>query len=165
MIDHCIVLGEEFLVNNYGSIHYADIFSKFLGNCIDLLENEEIEKQLANEYVKNYFRSLEDYDAYINAYVIKMSKAPIGGLFSLESLSSCALAICVHNSLNIAIKSKYKSIIYHALHVRHSLFSEQDALQITNVCDAMIFLQVHMSPLVIFPYDPICNLMTRTYTT
>ena len=52
----CIVLGEEFLVNNYGSIHYVDIISKFLTNCMDLLENEEIVKQLANGYVKNYFR-------------------------------------------------------------------------------------------------------------
>lgn len=56
---------------------------------MDLLENSEIVKKLANAYVKPSFKPNEDYDAYILAYVMEMSNALIGGLFSLESLSSC----------------------------------------------------------------------------
>ena len=137
-----ITLGEDFLENKYGIIHYSDIVSKFLTNYMDLFENEEIVDQLANGYVKNYFRPLENY----NAYVIEMSNAPIGGLFSLESLSSCPSTTCVYDSLKLAIKTKFKSVLDHALHAHHSLFSERDALRITNVCEAMIFLQMHMFP-------------------
>ena len=153
------------MVNNYGSIHYADIFSKFLTNCIDILENEEIVKQLANGYVRNYFRPPEDYDAYINAYVIEISNAPIGDLFCLESLSSCTFATCVYNCLKITIKSKYKPILDHELHAHHSLYFEQDVLRIRNVSDAMIFLQVQMSLPMVLPYEQVCSSSTRTSMT
>ena len=91
---------------------------------MDLFENDKIVNQLANGYVKNYFRPPKDYNAYINAYVIEMSNAPIGGLFSLETLRSCAFMTCVYNSLKIAIKTKFKSIVDHVLHAHHSLFPE-----------------------------------------
>lgn len=111
----CIILGEEFLHNSTGSISYNDIVSKFLPNCMDLLENVESVKQMENTYVKHHFKPLEDYDPYINAYVIEMSSSLIGGLFSLESLSSNNVTTCVYYSLKIVISSKYKSILEHPL--------------------------------------------------
>lgn len=159
----CIVLGEEFLQNSSGSICYKDIVSKFLTNCMDLLENVEIVKQMANTYLKHHFKPPEDYDPYIVAYVIEMSSALIGGLFSLESLSSSNVTRCVYYSLKFAISSKYKSIVHHAVHVHRSHFSDQDASRILDVCGVMIFLQIHMSPLPVLPYvHTNCSMITSS---
>ena len=107
---------------------------------MDLLKNVEIVKQMANTYVKQHFKPLEDYVPYISAYVIEMSNALIGGLFSLESLSSCDVTTCVYYSLKIVISSKYRSVVHHALHVHRSQFSDQDASRISDVCGVMVFL-------------------------
>ena len=112
----CNFLSEEFLQNRSGSIHYVDIVSKFLTNCMDLLEDTKVVKQLGNAYVKPYFKHVKDYDSYIEAYVIEMSYALIGGLFSPKSLNLCPVTNCVYNSVKIAIKSKFKAIVDHALH-------------------------------------------------
>lgn len=158
-----IVLGEEFLQSSSGSICYKDIVSKFLTNCMDLFENVEIVKQLAHTYVKHHFKPHEDYDPYIAAYVIEMSTTLIGGLFSLESLSSSNVTTCVYYCLKIAISSKYKSIVHHALHVHRSHFFDHDASRISDVCGAMIFLQIHMSPLPVLPYvDTNCCMSTSS---
>ena len=149
-IAHCI--GQEFLKNKSGLVFCVDIVSKFLTNCMDLLENSEIVKQLANAYVKPLFKPAEDYDAHISAYVIEMSRAVIGGLFSLESLSACDVSICIYYSLKIAINSKYKPIVDHALHAHRSQFCQLRASRISDVCSAMIFLQMHMLPFVHSPY-------------
>ena len=73
---------------------------------MDLLENVEIVKQMANTYVKHHFKPLKDYNPYISAYVIEMSGSLIGHLFSLKSLSSIDVSTCVYYSLKIAISSK-----------------------------------------------------------
>ena len=119
---------------------------------MDLLENSEIVKQLANAYVKPWFKPAEDYDAQISTYVIEMSHALIGGLFSLESPSSCVVTTCIYYSLKIAIKSKHKPVVDHALYAHQSHFCQLRASRISDVCSAMIFLQMHMLPFVHSPY-------------
>ena len=88
-----------------------------------LLEDRKIIKQLANAYVKHYFKPQEDYDPYIDVYVIEMRNDLIGGLLSQESLISCTMTTCVYNSLKIVIDNQYKVVVDHALNAHYFEFS------------------------------------------